>query len=50
MAEDDCCFVAASALDIHEIGVGGGDKSFEFVLFFLGFKGGVEKITVHVCC
>jgi len=31
VAEDNGGFVAASALDIHEIGVGGGHKSLEFV-------------------
>ena len=31
VTEDDGSFVAAAALDVHEIGVGGGNESFEFV-------------------
>jgi hypothetical protein len=31
VTEDDCSFVAASALNVHEIGVGSGDESLEFV-------------------
>jgi roadblock/LC7 domain-containing protein len=31
VTEDDGSFVAASTLDIHEIGVGGGNESLEFV-------------------
>jgi roadblock/LC7 domain-containing protein len=31
VAEDDGSFVAAATLDVHEIGVGGGNESFEFV-------------------
>jgi len=49
MTEDDSSFVAASALDVHEVGVGILDESFQFVLLFLGFKGGVKEISVHGC-
>ena len=31
VAEDNSSLIAASALDVHEIGVGGGNESFEFV-------------------
>lgn len=31
VAEDHGGFVASSALDVHEVGVGSGDESFEFV-------------------
>ena len=48
MAEDDSGLVAASALDVHEIAVGGGHKSGEFVLLLLGLEGGVKKISIHL--
>ena len=48
MAEDDGSFVAASALDVHEIGVGGGNKSLEFVCLSFCFKGGMKEISVHL--
>lgn len=41
MAEDDCCFVAASTLHVHEIAVGGWNESLQFVLLLFGFEGGV---------
>jgi len=41
MAEYHSSFVAASALHIHEVGVGSGDYSFEFVGLPFGFKGGM---------
>ena len=31
VAEDNSSLIAASALDVHEIGVGSGYESFEFV-------------------
>ena len=49
MAEDNSGLVAASALDVHEVGVGSGDQSSQFVLLLLGFEGGVEEVTVHDC-
>lgn len=48
VAEDDCGFVAASALDVHEIGVGSGNESFEFVRLSFVFKLGVEEISLHL--
>ena len=48
MTEDDGSFVAASALDIHEIAVGSWHQSLEFVRLFLLFKGGVKEISVHL--
>ena len=36
MTEDDCGFVASATSDVHEVGVGGWDQSFEFVLLFFG--------------
>jgi len=41
VAEDDGSLVAASTLDVHEIGVGGGNESFEFVRLSFCFKGGM---------
>ena len=41
VTEDDCSLVAASALDVHEIGVRGGYKSFEFVFLLFGVESGV---------
>jgi hypothetical protein len=48
MTEDDCSFVAASALNVHEIGVGSGNKSLEFVRLSFVFKVGVEEISLHL--
>jgi hypothetical protein len=42
MTEDDCSFVAASALNVHEIGVGSWDESFEFVGLSFLIEGGME--------
>jgi hypothetical protein len=50
MTEDHGSLIAASALNIHEIGVGGGDKSFEFVAETFGLECRVKEISVHVCC
>ena len=47
MAEDDVGLVAAPALDIHEVGIGGGDESLELVGLALLFDGGVEQVSVH---
>ena len=41
MAEDDCSLVAASTLDVHEVGVGGRHEPLEFVGLSLGIKGWV---------
>ena len=48
MAEDHCGFVASSALDIHEVGVGGGHESFQLVGLSLVFESGVEEVSVHL--
>ena len=42
VAEDYCGLVAASAFDVHEIGVGGWYESFDFVFLLFGVEGGVE--------
>ena len=47
MAEDDSGLVAASALDVHEVAVGGGNQTCEFVLVLFGLEGGVQQVTVH---
>jgi hypothetical protein len=47
MTEDDSGFVAASAFDIHEIGVSSGYKTLQLVTLSFTFKSGVEKITIH---
>ena len=41
VAEDHGSFVASSAFDVHEVGVGGRDEPFEFVVLFFGLEGGV---------
>ena len=48
MAEDDSGFVAAAALDVHEVGVGGGDQSFELVGLAFVLEGGVQQVSVHL--
>lgn len=48
VAEDHGSLVAASAFDVHEVGVGGGHEPFEFVAQLLGLEGGVEEVSVHV--
>ena len=48
MAEDDVGFVAPAAPDVHEVGVGSGDESFEFVGLALLLLGGVEEVPVHL--
>jgi len=48
VTEDDGSFVAPSTLDVHEIGVGCWNKSLEFVCLSFCFKGGMEKISVHL--
>ena len=48
MTENNGSFVAASALDIHEIAVRGGHQSFKLVTLPFGFKSGVKKISVHI--
>jgi hypothetical protein len=47
MTEDDGGLVAASAFDIHEVGVRGGYKTLQLVTLSFTFKSGVEKITIH---
>lgn len=37
VTEDDSCFIASSAFDIHKVGVGGGKESFEFMSLFFCF-------------
>lgn len=49
MAEDHGSLVAASALHVHEVGVGGGDESLQFVALLLGLEGGLEEVSVHAC-
>ena len=41
VAEDGGCLVASSALDVHEVGVWGGDEPLELVLLLLRLVGGV---------
>jgi hypothetical protein len=48
VTEDDGSFIAASTLDIHEIGVGSWNKPLEFVCLSFCFKGGMEEISVHL--
>ena len=50
VAEDHCGLVAASALDVHEVGVGGGHESLDLVFLLFGVEGGVEQVTVHDGC
>ena len=47
MAEDDIGLTASTALNVHEIGVRGGDKSFKLVGLALLLDGGVEEVSVH---
>ena len=49
VAEDNVGLAASSALDVHEVGVGGGDQSLELVGLSLFFKCGVEEVSVHIC-
>ncbi len=48
MAVDSGDRVASGALNIHEIGVGGLDKSLELVLSLFFFEGRVQKINIHL--
>ncbi len=48
MAEDDGSLVASSALDVHEVGVGGGHQSFEFVVLLFSLESGVKEVSIHV--
>lgn len=48
MAEHHIGFAASSALDIHEVGVWGGDKPFKFVSLSLVFVAGVEQVSIHL--
>lgn len=41
-------FVAASAFNIHKVGVGGGDQSFQFVGLSFVLEGGVEEVSIHL--
>ena len=50
VAEDDCCLVASSALNIHKVGVGSRHKSLKFVFVLFSFKGRVKQISVHTSC
>ena len=44
VAEDDSSLVAASALDVHEVGVGVLHQALELVLALLVFGSGVQKV------
>jgi hypothetical protein len=48
VAEDYGSLVAASALHVHEVAVGGGNQSFEFVGLSFVIEGGVQEISVHL--
>ena len=48
MTEDDGRLVASSTLDVHEVGVGGGEETLEFVALSFSFEGWVKQISVHV--
>lgn len=48
MAEDDGSLVASSALDVHEVGVGSGHQSFEFVVLLFSLESGVKEVSIHV--
>ena len=48
MTEDDGGFVASSALDVHEVGVGGGHESLQLVGLTFGFEGGVKEVSIHL--
>ena len=50
VAEDDGGLVAASALHVHEVGVGGRHQSLQFVGLSFALEGGVKEISVHGCC
>ena len=47
MTENGSCFVASRALDVHEVGVGGGHQSFELVLLLFVLQGGVKDVSFH---
>ena len=47
MTEDHVNFIAASAANVHKVGVGGGDQSLELVGLPLLFLGGAKQISVH---
>ena len=47
MAENYSSLVASSTSDVHEVGVGSLDESFEFVLLLFGLEGGVKEISLH---
>ena len=48
MAENNVGFAAASALDIHEVGVRSGNESLKLVGLTLLFDGGVQEVSVHM--
>lgn len=48
MTKDDICFTASSALDIHEIRIWGGDKSFKFMGLSLVFEAWVKQVSIHL--
>lgn len=47
MAEHNIGLIAASALDIHEVGIGGGDEPFQLVRISLVFVGWMQQIAIH---
>lgn len=47
MAEHNIGLITASALDIHKVGIRGGDKTFKFVGLAFLLDSGVKKISVH---
>lgn len=49
VTEDDWGLVASSALDVHEVAVGSGNESFEFMGLSFLIEGWVEDISFHCC-
>jgi hypothetical protein len=47
MTEDHCGLVAASALDVHEVGVGSRHQTLQLVALSFSLEGGVKEISVH---
>lgn len=47
MAEHHISLAASSALDVHEVRVGGGHQSLELVGVSFLFEGGVQEVSVH---
>ena len=47
VAEDCGGLVAAAALDVHKVGVGGRNEPLQLVLLLLGLVSGVQKVSLH---